>query len=150
MPFRPNDEQLTRLAANAGRMIFSPSTEAQSNRCANESTCFAWCYWKKPTWVVKFSIHGKVFRIGKFPARSKVDATRFADMAIIRFWKYQNRREGSVPSDRNTTHGVEAATRDLKVNVGPMILLEEIEKRLHAIGAFGLTQPTTTTENKTT
>ena len=139
MSCKPNDEELTRWANNAGRMIFSPATDAQKRTVTNGATSFPWCYRKpykeQPVWVVKFSCNGKTFRIGKFT--DPINATRFADMAIVRFWKYQSRK--TPPTDRHLTHGCEAAAADARVNLGVVILLENIESRLLSLGAFNKT-----------
>lgn len=144
MAAQSNDEQLTRWANNAGRMIFSPATESQKARALSGATSFPWCYRKGSAWIVKFSCRGKLYRIGKFS--DPVNATRFADLAIIRFWKYQDRGAKSLATDRHLTHGRESAERDARVNLGVIILLENIEARLLSIGAF---QPPTPINEQT-
>jgi len=141
MPARPKDELIARMAAQAGKVPLTPSTPEQDARCAGKAS-FPWTY-RKPegAWIVKVSWGGDNWGIGRFS--DPVSATRFADMAIRRFWKY---RKNSTPlTDAHLTHGITNAIADEAANISASVYLDAIESRLITLGVITTEQAKPTT-----
>lgn len=146
MPAIPKDEALCKLAVNVGKYSgFTPATPEQTARCADRNS-FPWVErkGKGAVFVIKPTINGGNWRIGVFP--DVVTATRFADMAIRRFWKYRRYNKQAI-SDRQLTHSITDSIADESANPSASIYLDEIERRLIDLGVFiGPTKtPTPTT-----
>jgi len=131
MPAIPKDPILNKLAQKASELFFFDSPEATA-KCKGR-TSFPCCYLKaSKLWVVKISLGPDAWTLGRF-RDNPVNASRFADMAIRRFWKY---RKGPLEiSDGHLTHGLAHCAKDAMLHPSANTLLFEIEQRLREIGA---------------
>lgn len=76
------------------------------------------------TWAVRLYLNGEQRRIGA--TECGVTACRFADMALMHFWKYRI-RGASEPLDTHLNFGVAQAKKDLEELIEHAFLLEKIE-----------------------
>lgn len=80
-------------------------------------------------WVVRLTLSGHQITIGKFPDRSPLNAVRFADLAIVHFWKYRASCRAWDDEDLTLGSGFLAFPPDAALN-----LLKALEDHLKSIG----------------
>jgi len=129
------DFALAHLAAEIGeRAIFPDPTGEILNRLKQTTIrgfAYRGCQTALPWIHIRFTIAGAQRTIAKFPVNRQLDAVRFADAAILHFWKY---RRTSFPCvDADTTLGIALAS-----DVPKLVLdyLVEIEDHLRRRGYF--------------
>lgn len=92
-------------------------------------------------YYVRLGMGGRQWELGR--TRDRQAAVRFADMAILYFWKYRKRRLRLAPSDADVNLSVEQAKIDLDANLPARTMLGGLEAGLLAKGAiFDLSRPT--------
>lgn len=89
-------------------------------------------------WYARFWFGGKTRTFAMADHGREAELARFADLCVIRFWKYRLR--GFVPTDADTNFAISRAEQDLKnltfLKHPAIDLLDEIEKHLLSLGVF--------------
>jgi len=89
-------------------------------------------------WAARLFFEGRMRTLAVCKHGRESDLARFADLCVIRFWKYRTR--SLIPSDADTNYGVERATKDLEVltiqNHPVIELLNRLEAHLVDVNIF--------------
>lgn len=136
------DPKLTYFANQAGMFAaFTDDTDgsqiAKLREMANRRIPYHGVTQMGGLWVVRITICGQQFTIGRFYDRLPLNAVRYADLAIAYFWKYRATDRPPEPSD--FTLGVTGSTDPICGYVAAQ--LEKIETYLLDICAIKLPDP---------